>query len=134
MSRSVLMRKFLLIFSLLFLTACSTSITYKSDRETITINHEQDSITTVSITAEYPLGEVTDANTIRNDYMKVLNETYGERAVKDVKITVHDNKIKSITVLDFRTIKDLSKFEITSPYPSLREFEKFLKNSNFRKD
>ena len=134
MSRSVLMRKFLLIFSLLFLTACSTSITYKSDRETITINHEQDSITTVSITAEYPLGEVTDANTIRNDYMKVLNETYGERAVKDVKITVHDNKIKSITVLDFRTIKNLTKFGITSPYPSLIEFEKFLKNSNFRKD
>ena len=128
------MRKFLLIFSLLFLTACSTSITYKSDRETITINHEQDSITTVSITAEYPLGEVTDANTIRNDYMKVLNDTYGERAVKDVKITVHDNKIKSVTVLDFRTIKDLSKFGITSPYPSLIEFEKFLKNSDFRKD
>ena len=134
MSRSVLMRKFLLIFSLLFLTACSTSITYKSDRETITINHEQDNITTVSITAEYPLGEVKDEDTIRNDYMKVLNETYGERAVKDVKITVHDNKIKSITVLDFRTIKNLTKFGITSPYPSLIEFEKFLKNSNFRKD
>lgn len=128
------MRKFLIIFSLLFLTACSTNITYKSNTETITINHEQDNITTVSITAEYPLGEVTDSNTIRNDYMKVLNDTYGERAVKDVKITVYDNKIKSITVLDFRTIKDLSKFGITSPYPSLREFEKFLKNSDFRKD
>lgn len=128
------MRKFLLIFSLLFLTACSTSITYKSNAETITINHEQDNITTVSISAEYPLGEVTDANTIRNDYMKVLNETYGERAVKDVKITVYDNKIKSITVLDFRTIKDLSKFGITSPYPSLIEFEKFLRNSDFRKE
>lgn len=128
------MRKFLIVFSLLFLTACSTSITYKSDNETITINHEQDSITTVSITAEYPLGEVADADTIRNDYMKVLNETYGEGAVKDVKITIHDSKIKSITVLDFRTIKDLSKFGITSPYPSLTEFEKFLKNSDFRKD
>lgn len=128
------MRKFLLIFSLLFLTACGTSITYKSNTETITINHEQDNITTVSISAEYPLGEVKDANTIRNDYMKVLNDTYGERAVKDVKITIHDNKIKSVTVLDFRTIKDLSKFGITSPYPSLREFEKFLKNSDFRKD
>lgn len=127
------MRKFLMVFSLLFLTSCSHSITYKSDKETITINHEQDNITTVSITAEYPLGEVTDADTIRNDYMKVLNDTYGERAVKDVKITVHDNKITSITVLDFRTIKDLSKFGITSPYPSLREFEKFLKNSDFRK-
>lgn len=128
------MRKFLIVFSLLFLTACSTSITYKSNTETITINHEQDNITTVSITTEYPLGEVTDADTIRNDYMKVLNETYGEGAVKDVKITIHDSKIKSITVLDFRTIKDLSKFGITSPYPSLREFEKFLKNSDFRKD
>lgn len=128
------MRKFLLVFSLFFLTTCSTSIVYKSNAETITINHEQDNITTVSITAEYPLGEVTDVNTIRDDYMKVLNDTYGERAVKDVKITVHDNKIKSITVLDFRTIKDLSKFGITSPYPSLREFEKFLKNSDFRKD
>lgn len=128
------MRKFLLIFSLLFLTACSHTITYKSNTETITINHEQDSITTVSINAEYPLGEVTDANTIRNDYMKVLNDTYGERAVKDVKITVHDNKIKSVTVLDFRTIKDLTRFGITSPYPSLTEFEKFLKNSDFRKD
>ena len=128
------MRKFLLIFSLLFLTACSHTITYKSNTETITINHEQDSITTVSITAEYPLGEVKDADTIRNDYMKVLNETYGEIAVKDVKITVHDNKIKSVTVLDFRTIKDLSKFGITSPYPSLTEFEKFLKNSDFRKE
>lgn len=125
------MRKFLLIFSLLFLTACSTSITYKSDKETITINHEQDNITTVSVTAEYPLGEVTDANTIRNDYMKVLNDTYGEGAVKDVKITVHDNKITSITVLDFRTIKDLSKFGIKSPYPGLNEFEKFLKSSGF---
>ena len=128
------MRKFLLIFSLLFLTACSTSIVYKSDNETIIINHEQDNITTVSITAEYPLGEVTDANTIRNDYMKVLNDTYGEGAVKDVKITVHDNKITSITVLDFRTIKDLSKFGIKSPYPSLNEFEKFLKNSGLRKE
>lgn len=128
------MRKFLIVFSLFFLTACSTSIVYKSDNETITINHEQDNITTVSITAEYPLGEVTDANTIRNDYMKVLNETYGERAVKDVKITIHDNKIKSVTILDFRTIKDLTKFGITSPYQSLIEFEKFLKNSDFRKD
>lgn len=128
------MRKFLIVFSLFFLTACSTSIVYKSDNETITINHEQDNITTVSITAEYPLGEVTDANTIRNDYMKVLNETYGERAVKDVKITVHDNKIKSVTVLDFRTIKDLSKFGIKSQYPSLTEFEKFLKNSGLRKE
>lgn len=128
------MRKFLLIFSLLFLTACSTSITYKSNTETITINHEQDNITTVSITAEYPLGEVKDVDTIRNDYMKILNDTYGERAVKDIKITVHDNKIKSVTVLDFRTIKDLTRFGITSPYPSLTEFEKFLKNSDFRKD
>lgn len=125
------MRKLLIAFSLFFLTACSTSITYKSNTETIAINHEQDSVTTVSITAEYPLGEVTDANTIRNDYMKVLNDTYGERAVKDVKITVHDNKIKSVTILDFRTIKDLTKFGITSPYPSLAEFEKFLKNSGF---
>lgn len=128
------MRKLLIVFSLFFLTACSTSIVYKSDKETITINHEQDSITTVSITAEYPLGEVKDVDTIRSDYMRVLNGTYGERAVKDVKITVHDNKIKSITVLDFRTIKDLTKFGITSPYPSLIEFEKFLKNSDFRKD
>lgn len=125
------MRKFLIVFSFFFLTACSTSITYKSNTETITINHEQDNITTVSITAEYPLGEVTDADTIRNDYMKVLNETYGERAIKDVKITVHNNKIKSVTVLDFRTIKDLTKFGITSPYPSLTEFEKFLKSSGF---
>lgn len=128
------MRKFLLIFSLFFLTACNTSIVYKSDKETITINHEQDNITTVSITAEYPLGEVTDSNTIRNDYMKVLNETYGERAVKDVKITVHDNKIKSVTVLDFRTIKDLSKFGIKSQYPSLTEFEEFLSNNGFKKE
>lgn len=128
------MRKLLIVFSLFFLAVCSTSIVYKSDKETITINHEQDSITTVSITAEYPLGEVKDADTIRSDYMKVLNETYGERAVKDVKITIHDNKIKSVTVLDFRTIKDLTKFGITSPYPSLTEFEKFLKNSDFRKD
>ena len=118
----------------MFLTSCSHSITYKSNTETIIINHEQDTITTVSITAEYPLGEVKDADTIRNDYIKVLNDTYSERAVKDVKITVHDNKIKSVTVLDFRTIKDLTKFGITSPYPSLREFEKFLKNSDFRKE
>lgn len=128
------MRKFLMVFSLLFLTACSHSITYKSNTETITINHEQDNITTVSITAEYPLGEVKDEDTIRNDYMKVLNDTYGERAVKDVKITVHDNKIKSVTILDFRTIKDLTKFGITSQYPSLTEFEKFLKNSGLRKE
>ena len=128
------MRKFLLIFSLLFLTSCSPKLVYTSDNEKVTINHEQDNITTVSITAEYPLGEVTDADTIRNDYMRVLNGTYGERAVKDVKITVHDNKIKSVTVLDFRTIKDLTKFGITSPYPSLVEFERFLKNSDFRKD
>lgn len=128
------MRKLLIVFSIFFLTACSTSITYESNTETITINHEQDNITTVSITAEYPLGEVTDADTIRNDYMKVLNDTYGERAVKDVKIAVHDNQIKSVTVLDFRTIKDLTKFGITSPYPSLTEFEKFLKSSGLRKE
>ena len=128
------MRKFLIVFSLLFLTACSTSMTYKSDKETITINHKQDSITTVSITAEYPLGEVTDADTIRNDYMKVLNDTYGERAVKDVKITIHDNKIKSVTVLDFRTIKDLTRFGIKNQYPSLTEFEEFLSDNGFKKE
>lgn len=128
------MRKVIVLLSLLFLTSCSPKLVYTSDNEKITINHEQDNITTVSITAEYPLGEVTDADTIRNDYMKVLNDTYGEGAVKDVKITVRDNKITSITVLDFRTIKDLTKFGITSPYPSLIEFEKFLKNSDFRKE
>lgn len=128
------MRKFLIVFSLFFLTACSTSIVYKSDNETITINHEQDNITTVSITTEYPLGEVTDADTIRNDYMKVLNETYGEGAVKDVKITIHDSKIKSITVLDFRTIKDLTKFGIKNQYPSLTEFEEFLSDNGFKKE
>lgn len=128
------MRKFLILFSLLFLTSCSPKLVYTSDNEKITINYEQDTITTVSINAEYPLGEVKDAEAIRNDYMKVLNDTYGERAVKDVKITVRDNKIQSITVLDFRTIKDLSEFGIKSPYPSLNEFEKFLKSSGFRKE
>ena len=128
------MRKFLIVFYLLFLTSCSPKLVYTSDNEKITINYEQDTITTVSINAEYPLGEVKDAEAIRNDYMKVLNDTYGERAVKDVKITVRDNKIQSITVLDFRTIKDLSEFGFKSPYPSLNEFEKFLKSSSFRKE
>lgn len=128
------MRKVIVLLFLLFLTSCSPKLVYTSDNEKIIINHEQDTITTVSINAEYPLGEVKDADIIKNDYIKVLNDTYGEGAVKDVKITVHDNKITSITVLDFRTIKDLTKFGITSPYPSLREFEKFLKNSNFRKE
>lgn len=125
------MRKVIVLLSLLFLTSCSQKLVYTGNNEKITINHEQDSITTVSIDAEYPLGEVKDADIIKNDYIKVLNNTYGEGAVKDVKITVHDNKIKSITVLDFRTIKDLTKFGITSPYPSLNEFEKFLKSSGF---
>lgn len=128
------MRKVIVLLSLLFLTSCSPKLVYTSNNEKITINHEQDTITTVSINAEYPLGEVKDADIIKNDYIKVLNDTYGEGAVKDVKITVNDNKIKSVTVLDFRTIKDLTKFGIKSPYPSLTEFEKFLKNSDFRKD
>lgn len=128
------MRKVIVLLSLLFLTSCSPKLVYTSDNEKITINHEQDTITTVSINTEYPLGEVKDADIIKNDYIKVLNDTYGEGAVEDVKITVHDNKIKSITVLDFRTIKDLTKFGITSPYPSLVEFEKFLKSSGFRKE
>ena len=128
------MRKVIVLLSLLFLTSCSPKLVYTSDNEKITINHEQDTITTVSINTEYPLGEVKDADIIKNDYIKVLNDTYGEGAVEDVKITVHDNKIKSITVLDFRTIKDLTKFGITSPYPSLVEFEKFLKSNGFRKE
>lgn len=128
------MRNVIVLLSLLFLTSCSPKLVYTSDNEKITINHEQDTITTVSINAEYPLGEVKDAGIIKNDYIKVLNDTYGEGAVKDVKIAIHDNKITSITVLDFRTIKDLSKFGITSPYPSLNEFEKFLKSSGFRKE
>lgn len=128
------MRNVIVLLSLLFLTSCSPKLVYTSDNEKITINYEQDTITTVSINAEYPLGEVKDAEAIRNDYMKVLNDTYGERAVKDVKIIVRDNKIKSVTVLDFRTIKDLSEFGIKSPYPSLNEFEKFLKSSSFRKE
>lgn len=128
------MRKVIVLLSLLFLTSCSPKLVYTGNNEKITINHEQDTITTVSINAEYPLGEVKDADIIKNDYIKVLNDTYGEGAVKDVKITVHDNKITSITVLDFRTIKDLTKFGIKSPYPSLNEFEKFLKSSGFRKE
>ena len=125
------MRKVIVLLSLLFLTSCSPKLVYTSDNEKITINHEQDTITIVSINAQYPLGEVKDADIIKNDYIKVLNDTYGEGAVKDVKITIHDNKITSITVLDFRTIKDLTKFGIKSPYPSLTEFEKFLKSSGF---
>lgn len=37
----------------------------------------------------------------------------------------------SVTVLDFRTIKDLTVLGITSKYPSLREFEQFLQKSGF---
>lgn len=128
------MRKVIVLLSLLFLTSCSPKLVYTSDNEKITINHEQDSITTVSINAEYPLGEVKDADIIKNDYIKVLNDTYGEGAVKDVKITVHDNKIKSVTVLDFRTLRDLSKFNFKSQYPSLTEFEEFLSDNGFKKE
>lgn len=125
------MKKLLLVLSVLFLTACNTAVTYSGNKEKITINHEQDNITTVSISAEYPLGEVHDAETIRTDYIKVLNNIYGENSVKDVKVTIQDNKVMSVTVLDFRTIKDLTVFGITSKYPSLREFEQFLQKSGF---
>lgn len=121
-----------ILFSLLSLTGCAKNeIAFKNDGNKIVVHYEEDTITTVTFTAEYPLGEVHDAGKIRDDYMKVLNDTYGEKAVKDVNITIHDNKVDSITVLDFRTIKDLSKFGIKSPYPSLKEFTDFLKRSGW---
>ena len=123
------MKKFL---SVLFILCLCTSIgctnnkttTLKNNKETITINHEDDNIKTVVFSTDYPTDE--------SIYNKNLEGDYGKGSVLDVKMSVKNSIVTIVTKIDLEKVKDLTEFGIQSSYPSYQEFVSHLKENGFR--
>lgn len=135
------MKKFL---SVLFILCLCTSIgctnnkttTLKNNKETITINHEDDNIKTVVFSTDYP----TDESIYNNDnieqvaegYKKNLENDYGKGSVLNATASVKNGIITLVTEIDFEKVQDLTKFEISSSYPSYKEFVSYLNENGFK--
>lgn len=135
------MKKFL---SVLFILCLCTSIgctnnettTLKNNKETITINHEDDNIKTVVFSTDYPTDESIYNNDnieqVAEEYKKNLEGDYGKGSVLDVKMSVKNSIMTMVTTVDFEKVQDLTKFGINSSYPSYKEFTSYLKENGFR--
>ena len=135
------MKKFL---SVLFILCLCTSIgctnnkttTLKSNKETITINHEDDNIKTVVFSTDYPTDENIynndNINQVAEEYKKNLEGDYGKGSVLDVKVSIKNSIMTMVTTVDFEKVKDLTKFGINSSYPSYKEFVSYLKEQDFK--
>ena len=135
------MRKFL---SLLFILCLCTSIgctnnkttTLKNNKETITINHEDDNIKTVVFSTDYPTDESIynndNINQVAEEYKKNLENDYGKGSVINATASVKNSIITLVTEIDFEKVKDLTQFGINSSYPSYKEFVSYLKEQDFK--
>ena len=135
------MRKF---FNALFIIFLCTSIgcatnkttTLKHNRETITINHEDDNIKTVVFSVDYPTDESVYNNDnikyVSEEYKKNLEEDYGKGSVLNVDMSVKNGIVTIVTKIDLEKVKDLTEFGIQSSYPSYNEFVSHLKENGFR--
>lgn len=135
------MKKFL---SVLFILCLCTSIgctnnkttTLKNNKETITINHEDDNIKTVVFSTDYPTDESIYNNDnieqVAEEYKKNLEGDYGKGSVLDVKMSVKNSIVTIVTEIDFERVQDLTKFGINSSYPSYKEFISYLKEQDFK--
>lgn len=135
------MKKFL---SVLFILCLCTSIgctnnkttTLKNNKETITINHEDDNVKTVVFSTDYPTDESIYNNDnigqVAEEYKKNLEEDYGKGSVLNATASIKNDIITLVTEIDFEKVKDLTKFGINSSYPSYKEFVSYLKEQDFK--
>lgn len=135
------MKKFL---GVLFILCLCTSIgctnskttTLKNNKETITINHEDDNIKTVVFSTDYPTDESVYNNDnikyVAEEYKKNLEEDYGKGSVLNVDMSVKNGIVTIVTKIDLEKVKDLTEFGIQSSYPSYQEFISHLKENGFR--
>lgn len=136
------MRKFLSILFILTclctMTGCNSNktTTLKHNRETITINHEDDNVKTVVFSTDYPTDESVYNNDnieqVAEEYKKNLEGDYGKGSVLDVKMSVKNSIVTIVTKIDLEKVKDLTEFGIQSSYPSYQEFVSHLKENGFR--
>jgi lipoprotein len=125
------------LFSLLSLTGCAKNETiFKKDDSVIIAHYKEDTITTVTFTDSFPVGDYSSKTDkekeVKESYTDVLAKLFSSGAVVDVETEITNNRIKVISTLDFSKITNLSEFGIKSPYPSLAEFSKFLTNSGWK--
>ena len=136
------MRKFL---SILFILTClctmtgcngNKTTTLKHNRETVTINYEDDNIKTVVFSTDYPTDErnynESNAEQVAEEYKENLERDYGKGSVLDVKVSIKNSIMTMVTTVDFEKVKDLTKFGINSSYPSYKEFVSYLKENDFK--
>lgn len=135
------MKKFL---SVLFILCLCTSIgctnnkttTLKNNKETITINHEDDNIKTVVFSTDYPTDESIYNNDnigqVAEEYKENLENDYGKGSVINATASVKNSIITLVTEIDFERVKDLTQFGINSSYPSYKEFVSYLNKNGFR--
>ena len=135
------MKKFL---SVLFILCLCTSIgctnnkttTLKNNKETITINHEDDNIKTVVFSTDYPTDESIYNNDnieqVAEEYKENLENDYGKGSVLNATASVKNGIITLVTEIDFEKVQDLTKFGINSSYPSYKEFVSYLKENSFK--
>lgn len=135
------MKKFL---GILFILCLCTSIgctnskttTLKNNKETITINHEDDNIKTVVFSTDYPTDESIYNNDnikqVAEEYKKNLEEDYGKGSVLNATASVKNSMITLVTEIDFEKVQDLTKFGINSSYPSYKEFISYLNENGFK--
>lgn len=135
------MRRFLSALFIIFLCtsigcANNKTTTLKHNRETITINHEDDNIKTVVFSTDYPTDESVynndNINQVAEEYKKNLEQDYGEGSVLNATASVKNGMITLVTEIDFEKVKDLTQFGINSTYPSYKEFVSYLKENGFK--
>ena len=110
--------------------------TLKHNKETITINHEDDNIKTVVFSTDYPTDESVynndNVNQVAEEYKKNLENDYGKGSVLNAAASVKNGMITLVTEIDFEKVQDLTKFGINSSYPSYEEFISYLKEQDFK--
>lgn len=133
------------ILSVIFVLVClcttigcanNKTTTLKHNRETITINHEDDNVKTVVFSTEYPTDESVYNNDnieqVAEEYKKNLEQDYEKGSVLDVKVSIKNSIMTMVTTVDFEKVQDLTKFGINSSYPSYKEFVSYLKEQDFK--
>ena len=128
----------LVLVCLCTMTGCNNNktTTLKHNRETITINHEDDNIKTVVFSTDYPTDESIYNNDnieqVAEEYKKNLENDYGKGSVINATASVKNSIITLVTEIDFEKVQDLTKFGINSSYPSYKEFVSYLNEKGFR--
>lgn len=116
--------------------ASNKTTTLKHNRETITINHEDDNVKTVVFSTDYPTDESVYNNDnieqVAEEYKKNLESDYGKGSVLNATASVKNGMITLVTEIDFEKVQDLTKFGIGSTYPSYKEFVSYLNENGFK--